>query len=144
MQRPLPRPKAPPRRLAEAAPEVPDAGTDNRLAARLAQLDQRIAGGTQPVAAAAPAPANGSETSTAVIVKGLGSFGAITSFKQALERVEGVRGVTLSLGPTGEFVYRASHAADFDMVGAVQSVEGPSATVEDTDGTLVVTLSRAR
>jgi hypothetical protein len=130
--------------VAEAAPELPEAGTDNRLAARLAQLDQRIAGGTQAVAAAAPAPANGSETSTAVIVKGLGSFGAITSFKQALERVEGVRGVTLSLGPTGEFVYRASHAADFDMVAAVQSVEGPSATVENTDGTLVVTLSRAR
>ncbi|HEX6474266.1 MAG TPA: hypothetical protein VF114_04155, partial [Candidatus Limnocylindria bacterium] len=120
---------------AETAPaaEAPETDTDNRLAARLAQLDQRIAGGTQPVTAA-PAPANGGETSTAVIVKGLGSFGAITSFKQALERVEGVRGVTLSLGPTGEFVYRASHAADFDMVAAVQSVEGPSATVEDTDG----------
>ena len=130
---------------AEAAtPEAEDATTDNRLAARLAQLDQRIAGDTQPVAAAAPASANGGETSTAVIVKGLGSFGAITSFKQALERVEGVRGVTLSLGPTGEFVYRASHAADFDMAAAVQSVEGPSATVENTDGTLVVTLSRAR
>lgn len=128
---------------AAPAPEAADTDTDNRLAARLAQLDQRIAGGTQPVTAA-PAPANGGETSTAVIVKGLGSFGAITSFKQALERVEGVRGVTLSLGPTGEFVYRASHAADFDMVAAVQSVEGPSATVEDTDGTLVVTLSRQR
>ena len=126
------------------AAEPEDAATDNRLAVRLAQLDQRIAGGTQPVAAAAPAPANGGETSTAVIVKGLGSFGAITSFKQALERVEGVRGVTLSLGPTGEFVYRASHAADFDMGAAVQSVEGPSATVEDVDGTLVVTLSRQR
>jgi hypothetical protein len=123
-------------------PEAAEATTDNRLAARLAQLDQRIAGGTEPVAAVAPAAANGGETSTAVIVKGLGSFGAITSFKQALERVEGVRGVTLSLGPTGEFVYRASHAADFDMAAAVQSVEGPSATVEDTDGTLVVTLSR--
>jgi hypothetical protein len=125
------------------AAEATDADTDNRLAARLAQLDQRIAGGTQPVTAAPAAP-NGGETSTAVIVKGLGSFGAITSFKQALERVEGIRGVTLSLGPTGEFVYRASHAADFDMVAAVQSVEGPSATVEDTDGTLVVTLSRQR
>jgi hypothetical protein len=129
---------------APATPETGDSSTDNRLAARLAQLDQRIAGGTQPVAAAAPASANGGETSTAVIVKGLGSFGAITSFKQALEGVEGVRGVTLSLGPTGEFVYRASHAADFDMAAAVQSVEGPSATVEDTDGTLVVTLGRAR
>lgn len=125
--------------------ETVDATTDNRLAARLAQLDQRIAGGTLPVAAVAPAAsANGGEMSTAIIVKGLGSFGAITSFKQALERVDGVRGVTLSLGPTGEFVYRASHAADFDMVAAVQSVEGPSATVDDTDGTLVVTLSRAR
>jgi hypothetical protein len=128
----------------EGAAEAADASTDNHLAERLAQLDQRIAGETQPVAAAAPPASNGGETSTAVIVKGLGSFGAITSFKQALERVEGVRGVTLSLGPTGEFVYRASHAADFDMVAAVQSVEGPSATVEDTDGTLVVTLSRAR
>ena len=124
--------------------EAPEATTDNRLAERLAQLDQRIAGGTQPVAATAPTTANGGETSTAVIVKGLGSFGAITSFKQALERVEGVRGVTLSLGPTGEFVYRASHAPDYDMIAAVQSVEGPSATVEDTDGTLVVTLSRQR
>ena len=129
---------------AAATAEAGDASTDNRLAARLAQLDQRIAGGTQAVAATAPAPANGNETSTAVIVKGLGSFGAITSFKQSLERVEGVRGVTLSLGPTGEFVYRASHAADFDMVAAVQSVEGPSATVENTDGTLIVTLSRSR
>ena len=131
---------------AEAAvEEAADASTDNRLAARLAQLDQRIAGEAEQVPAATPAAAtNGSETSTAVIVKGLGSFGAITSFKQALERVDGVRGVTLSLGPTGEFVYRASHASDFDMVAAVQSVEGPSATVEDTDGTLVVTLSRQR
>ena len=129
---------------AAATAEAGDASTDNRLAARLAQLDQRIAGGTQAVAATAPAPANGNETSTAVIVKGLGSFGAITSFKQSLERVEGIRGVTLSLGPTGEFVYRASHAAEFDMVAAVQSVEGPSATVENTDGTLIVTLSRSR
>jgi hypothetical protein len=119
---------------------------DTRLAQRLAQLDQRLSGATQPVSAAAPATANGNggEASTAIVVKGLGSFGAITSFKQALERVEGVRGVTLSLGPTGEFVYRASHAEEFDLVAAIQSIEGPTATIEDTDGTLVVTLSRAR
>jgi hypothetical protein len=119
---------------------------DTRLAQRLAQLDERLSGATQPVSAAAPATANGNggDASTAIVVKGLGSFGAITSFKQALERVEGVRGVTLSLGPTGEFVYRASHAEEFDMVAAIQSIEGPTATIEDTDGTLVVTLSRAR
>jgi hypothetical protein len=120
---------------------------DNRLAERLAQLDERLSGATA-VSAAPPTPANGDgnggEGSTAIIVKGLGSFGAITSFKQALERVDGVRGVTLSLGPTGEFVYRASHADEFDLVAAIHSIEGPTATIEDTDGTLVVTLSRAR
>jgi hypothetical protein len=136
---------------AEAAPAADAAGQasaspDNRLAQRLAQLDERLSGGAQPVAASTPTPAadNGGETSTPIIVKGLGSFGAITSFKQALERVEGVRGVTLSLGPTGEFVYRASHAGSFDLVGAIHGIEGPTATIEDTDGTLVVTLSRAR
>jgi hypothetical protein len=119
---------------------------DTRLAQRLAQLDERLSGAAQPVSAAAPAQANGNggDASTAIVVKGLGSFGAITSFKQALERVEGVRGVTLSLGPTGEFVYRASHPEEFDLVAAIHSIEGPTATIEDTDGTLVVTLSRAR
>jgi hypothetical protein len=115
---------------------------DAQLAERLAQLDQRLA--AQPATPAATTPATGGETSTAIVVKGLGSFGAITSFKQSLERVEGVRGVTLSLGPTGEFVYRASHAAEFDLVAAIQGLEGPTASIENTDGTLVVTLSRAR
>jgi hypothetical protein len=84
------------------------------------------------------------EGSTAIVVKGLGSFGAITSFKQALERVEGIRGVTLSLGPTGEFVYRASHAAEFDLVGAIRTIEGPSATIDEADGSLQVTVNRGR
>lgn len=116
---------------------------DARLAERLAQLDERLS--TQPATPAATSPAAaGGETSTAIVVKGLGSFGAITSFKQSLERVEGVRGVTLSLGPTGEFVYRASHASEFDLAAAIQGLEGPTASIENTDGTLVVTLSRAR
>jgi hypothetical protein len=116
---------------------------DAELAERLAQLDERLSAQPATPAATAPAAAGG-ETSTAIVVKGLGSFGAITSFKQSLERVEGIRGVTLSLGPTGEFVYRASHAGDYDLVGAIQGLEGPTASIENTDGTLVVTLSRAR
>jgi hypothetical protein len=118
---------------------------DAQLAERLAQLDERLSGAEQPAATAAPAsPPASTETSTPIVVKGLGSFGAITSFKQSLERVEGIRGVTLSLGPTGEFVYRASHAAGFDLVAAIQALEGPTASIENTDGTLVVSLSRAR
>ena len=128
---------------AAQTPTTQAASADAHLAERLAQLDERLSGATQPVATPAPAT-NGGEQSTAIVVKGLGSFGAITSFKQALERVEGVRGVTLSLGPTGEFVYRASHASDFDINAAIQSIEGPTASIEETDGTLVVTLSRTR
>lgn len=132
---------------AEPAADAAGNGTapaaDARLAERLAQLDERLANASaQPATPATAQP--GADTSTAIVVKGLGSFGAITSFKQSLERVEGIRGVTLSLGPTGEFVYRASHAGDFDVAAAIQTLEGPTATIEDTDGTLVVTLSRAR
>ena len=148
--------------------------SDESLARRLAQLNQRLAQGA-PADSAAPSPdvpapetpampepapepaptvpaptasaagaATAVETSTAIVVKGLGSFGAITSFKQALERVDGVRGVTLSLGPTGDFVYRASHAADFDILGAIRSIEGPNAGIEQSDGSLVVTIAGPR
>lgn len=95
----------------------------------------------QPAATAAVAA---SDASTAIVVKGLGSFGAITSFKQALERVDGVRGVTLSLGPTGEFVYRASHATDFDLESAIRGIEGEAASIERHDGSYQVTVSRGR
>jgi hypothetical protein len=148
--------------------------SDESLARRLAQLNQRLAQNApaesgapppeapapetsatpEPAPAAAPttpAPtasaagaATAVETSTAIVVKGLGSFGAITSFKQALERVDGVRGVTLSLGPTGDFVYRASHAADFDILGAIRSIEGPNTGIEQSDGSLVVTIAGPR
>jgi hypothetical protein len=105
----------------------------------------------EPVASAVPAAAASGagaatavEVSTAIVVKGLGSFGAITSFKQALERVNGIRGVTLSLGPTGDFVYRASHASDFDLSSAIRSIEGPNVGIEESDGSLVVTIAGPR
>jgi hypothetical protein len=149
---------------AAAAPEV----TNARLAERLAELDQRVSreasngGGAGPMTAAstgagtpstattssaATAP-SGEETdgdlSTPIMVKGLGSFGAITSFKQALERADGIRGVTLSLGPGGEFVYRASHAPGFDLVGAIRAIEGQGADIDEADGSLMVTINRGR
>jgi hypothetical protein len=137
------------------APAAESSG-DTDLARRLAQLDERLSGaeaaveapagnGTPiPVAAAAAPPAAGTDASTAIVVKGLGSFGAITSFKQALERVDGIRGVTLSLGPTGEFVYRASHATEFDLEAAIRAIEGDSATIDRSDGSFQVTVSRTR
>jgi hypothetical protein len=52
--------------------------------------------------------------------------------------------VTLSLGPTGDFVYRASHPAEFDLGGAIRSIEGPNAAIEEVDGQLRVTIERPR
>jgi hypothetical protein len=128
----------------DAAVEEPSGTRDAALAERLAELDQRLAdtgsAPSTPVTTAEP----GGETSTAIVVKGLGSFGAITSFKQALEKVEGVRGVTLSLGPTGEFVYRASHTSDFDVPAAIRAIEGDGVEIEPGDGGLRVTVNRGR
>ena len=113
------------------------------LAARLAHLDATLpadagTAATEPAAAAEPA-------TTEVVVKGLGSFGAITGFRQALSGVEGIDGVALSLGQTGEFVFRATHAAGFDVGGAIAQLEGDGAKIEDRpEGGLRVTLERAR
>jgi hypothetical protein len=82
---------------------------------------------------------------TEVVVKGLGSFGAITGFRQSLSSVDGIDSVALSLGQTGEFVFRATHASGFDIAGAIVTLEGDNAQVQPTaSGGLHVTLERAR
>jgi len=59
--------------------------------------------------------------------------------------VDGIEGVALSLGQTGEFVFRATHAAGFDVGSAITTLEGDGAKVEDRpEGGLRVTLERAR
>jgi hypothetical protein len=117
------------------------------LAARLAQLDATLQPATddaEPAAAAAAAP-SGEPATTEVVVKGLGSFGAITGFRQALSGVDGIDSVALSLGQTGEFVFRATHAAGFDVRAAIQQLEGDGAKIDDRpEGGLRVTLERAR
>lgn len=93
-------------------------------------------------AADAPRP---EPVTTDVIVKGLGSFGAITGFRQTLAGVDGIDGVALSLGQTGEFVFRATHRPEFDVAAAIRGLEGENATVEPkADGVLAVTLDRTR
>lgn len=100
---------------------------------------------TETSGAAPPDGDSHGTSGSTVVVKGLSSFGSITAFKQSLESVEGVSEVTLSLGPTGEFVYRAVHSEGFDLQGAIAAMERGAAAVErQADGTLQVTVGRGR
>lgn len=110
-----------------------------------------------PVAVAAPEPMleapvsdkpaaepaveeTGEEATTQVLVTGLTSFGAITSFKQSLERVAGVHRVALGLGTSGEFIFTAVHRAGFDLADAIRSFEETAQFVA-SDGQLRVTVA---
>ena len=87
------------------------------------------------------AEADASEEATSIQVRGLSSFGAITSFKQSLEKVEGMHSVTLGLGPSGEFVYTAKHAATIDLDAAIRGIE-VGAEIERENDTLRVRVGR--
>lgn len=106
------------------------------------------AGETPPADVPPPVPEPtfepGTEAATSIVVKGLGSFGAITSFKQSLERAPGIRSVALSLGPTGEFVYRATHAAETDLPAALSVLEEGCIVERQPDDSLRVTVGRPR
>jgi hypothetical protein len=79
------------------------------------------------------------EATTQVLVTGLTSFGAITSFKQSLERVDGVSRVSLGLGTSGEFIFTAVHRDPFDLEAAIRSFE-ESAQFVSSNGQLRVTV----
>jgi hypothetical protein len=91
-----------------------------------------------PPVASEPEPA-GEEITTQILVTGLSSFGAITSFKQSLERADGIRRVSLGLGTSGEFVFTATHAAGFDPTTAINTFEG-AAQFRTEDGQLKVSV----
>lgn len=92
-----------------------------------------------PVAAPAEATAEVGEATTQVLVSGLTSFGAITSFKQSLERADGIHRVSLGLGTSGEFIFTAVHSAGFDVASAIRSFE-ESAQFVPGNGQLRVTV----
>jgi hypothetical protein len=123
---------------AAADAPAPAGERDAQLAERLAELDAHQEPNTATAQTGTGDDAD--EIATAIMVKGLGSFGAITSFKQRLERLATVRSVTLSLGPTGEFVYRATHPRQIDLGGAISTLEPGSTVDRQADGSLRVTV----
>jgi hypothetical protein len=128
-----------------SAPEAAAPDDDaSPVAVAVADTAPQDAAADQPeVAAEAPAEAPvepaAEESTTQVVVTGLTSFGAITSFKQSLERVAGVSRVSLGLGTSGEFIFTAAHREGFDLSAAIQSFE-ESAQFATSNGQLRVTV----
>ncbi len=132
-----------------SADEAPTPGHDSAPAAasRLAELDEQL--GEEPAEQSTPSDATGAATEPAatatstVLVRGLGSFGAITSFKQALQRLDDISSVALGIGSTGEFIFTLEHASGFDMPAAVRSIE-PDAEIQADGSTVNVKVTRSR
>jgi len=98
-----------------------------------------------PESAAAPAPeAVLSDATTVVAAVGLGSFGAVTSFKNALEKTVGVSAVRLSLGTSGEFVYSVTHDPGLDLEPAVTAAQPAAALHRGDDGVLHLNAGKRR
>lgn len=84
------------------------------------------------------------DTSTTIAAVGLGSFGAVTTFKSALEKADGVTAVRLSLGSGGEFMYTVTHRPDLDL-GDVATAALPGATVQrGADGVVQLSAGKRR
>ena len=75
-------------------------------------------------------------------VVGLVSVASIAGFKRALARTPGARSVTVTSGPTGDFVFTVVHDIDTDLPAAVAALDGFAAMVTgEADGVMTVTAS---
>jgi len=122
--------------VAHAAPVAATAVAEHELEAEAGAVEAAVAEAPEVPAHTHEAVA---EATTQVLVTGLTSFGAITSFKQSLERVDGVSRVSLGLGTSGEFIFTAVHRDPFDLSAAIRSFE-ESAQFVASNGQLRVTI----
>lgn len=127
--------------MAEPIPPVAAATNGAPAGNGIASATDTATSDIVPAEPVAPEPVP--DQATAIQVHGLGSFGAITSFKQSLEKVDGIKSVTLGLGTSGEFIYTATHAPTFDLSRAIRAIEGESVEIERDNGTLKVKVGKA-
>ena len=127
--------------MVHAAPAVATVATAIAEPEAEAEVEQATVEAAVAEAPEVPAHTHEStaEATTQVLVTGLTSFGAITSFKQSLERVDGVSRVSLGLGTSGEFIFTAVHRDPFDLEAAIRSFE-ESAQFVASNGQLRVTV----
>jgi len=96
------------------------------------------------VPAASPIESVTTDATTMVAAVGLGSFGAVTSFKSALEKTDGVTSVRLSLGSGGEFMYSVTHRADLDLAALVAAAHPGGSVQRSDDGILHLSAGKRR
>ncbi len=124
-------------------PGAEDSPRDEEPAAEATSATQ----GSPAAEAQAPASSIGDatvDTTTTLAAVGLGSFGAVTSFKTALEKAEGVTAVRLSLGSGGEFMYTVTHRTDVDMVDVATAAQPGASVSRNADGVVHITAGKHR
>jgi hypothetical protein len=129
----------------ETAPAAgPPSAADPPSAAPATPAAPAATGADEPVDAPAAAPSVTTDASTLVAAVGLGSFGAVTSFKTALEKAKGVTNVRLSLGSGGEFMYNVTHQADVDLTALITAAHPGASVQRDEDGVLHLSAGKRR
>ncbi|MGH2463388.1 MAG: hypothetical protein ACRDFZ_07200 [Candidatus Limnocylindria bacterium] len=126
------------------APGTEDAAEPGRPAEVAAS--EPVAAAPSPAAAPAAVPVEAvtTDTNTMVAAVGLGSFGAVTSFKSALEKTDGITNVRLSLGSGGEFMYSVTHRADLDLAALVTAAHPGASVQRSEDGILHLSAGKRR
>ncbi len=107
-------------------------------------LSARLAGLAGPTSHAAPqAPAQDVAVATSqVVVTGLTSVSSIAAFKRQLGRLDGVRSVAVSSGPSGEFVFAVTHAEGAQLADGVASLGGFAPQISKVEPGLVEVAAR--
>jgi hypothetical protein len=129
---------------ATATETAPAPAADQPSAAPAASAPPAAPAADEPVDAPAAAPSVTTDASTLVAAVGLGSFGAVTSFKTALEKAKGVTNVRLSLGSGGEFMYNVTHQADVDLTALITAAHPGASVQRDEDGVLHLSAGKRR
>jgi hypothetical protein len=94
-------------------------------------------------AAAAEAEAlAGLDQQTQLIVSGLTSVGAISTFKSALLGGPGVSAVGVNAGTDGDVLFTVTHAADTDLRQVVGDIDAFQPRVMADDGATLVVVAR--
>ena len=110
-----------------------------------ASLSARLAGLVMPAPAEGgprPAPDSGPTITTQVVVTGLTSVASIAAFKRQLGRLDGVRAVAVSSGPSEEFVFAVVHAEGRPLADGIASLTGFAPRIDHVDAAEIKVAAR--